>query len=208
MTHSKEIEPTEAVQSEQTRELDATALSALAHPIRMQIFDILTQYGPQTASSLAELLHESTGATSYHLRELARHELIQELPERGTGRERWWERPKGKVILGSQTATATPSGRVTSQIVLNEFYQRRHEQLLRFLQETANTGGAGEDALLSATVVRLTPEQFDQFISEVEELLDRWLTTHKDQSGEEFAPYLIRADMFPLPALSEKGAST
>ncbi|WP_298942311.1 helix-turn-helix domain-containing protein [uncultured Microbacterium sp.] len=46
--------------------LDAGALRALAHPIRVRIFDILSQYGPQTASSLAERLHESSGSTSYH----------------------------------------------------------------------------------------------------------------------------------------------
>ena len=127
------------------------------------------------------------------------------MPERGTGRERWWERPQGKVLLGSPTATATPTGKVTSQIVLTEFYRRRHEQLLRFLQESADAGDELPDALLSATIVRLTPEQFDQFVSEVEELLDRWLSAHKDQSGEGFAPYLIRADMFPLPATPERG---
>ena len=35
------------------RVLDSGALRALAHPHRVRIYDILSQYGPQTAISLA-----------------------------------------------------------------------------------------------------------------------------------------------------------
>ena len=62
------------------RVLDTGALRALAHPLRVQIYDILSQYGPQTASSLAERLGESSGSTSYHLRALAKHDLIRSAP--------------------------------------------------------------------------------------------------------------------------------
>ena len=65
------------------RVLDAGALRALAHPLRVKIYDILSQYGPQTASSLAERLGESSGSTSYHLRALAKHDLIRECDARG-----------------------------------------------------------------------------------------------------------------------------
>ena len=64
----------------QDRVLDTGALRALAHPLRVQIYDILSQYGPQTASSLAEKLGESSGSTSYHLRALAKHDLIRGAP--------------------------------------------------------------------------------------------------------------------------------
>ena len=33
----------------------------------------------------------NTGATSYHLRQLAEHGFIRDLPARGLRRERWWE---------------------------------------------------------------------------------------------------------------------
>ena len=79
-------------------------------PIRCgcRIYDILSQYGPQTASSLAERLGESSGSTSYHLRALAKHDLIREADDRGTGRERWWERPSGGVSFANPEAMTTP----------------------------------------------------------------------------------------------------
>ncbi len=61
----------------QVRTLDASALKALAHPLRVKIFDLLAARGPQTASSLAALVGETSGSTSYHLRALAAHDLIR-----------------------------------------------------------------------------------------------------------------------------------
>lgn len=53
----------------------------------------MQQLGARDASTSAELarvLGLNTGATSYHLRELARHGFVEEVPERARGRERWW----------------------------------------------------------------------------------------------------------------------
>ena len=46
--------------------------------------------GPATATTLAGLLGTNTGATSYHLRQLAEVGLVVEEPDRGSGRQRWW----------------------------------------------------------------------------------------------------------------------
>ncbi|WP_442860652.1 winged helix-turn-helix domain-containing protein [Arthrobacter sp. zg-Y895] len=54
-----------------------SVLKALAHPLRAQLLDTLSQYGPQTASSMGKRVGESRGATSYHLRKLARHGLVR-----------------------------------------------------------------------------------------------------------------------------------
>jgi DNA-binding transcriptional ArsR family regulator len=39
---------------------------------------------------LSERLGESSGLTSYHLRALASAGLVEEVPDRGNGRDRWW----------------------------------------------------------------------------------------------------------------------
>jgi DNA-binding transcriptional ArsR family regulator len=67
-------------------------MRAMVHPLRMRIIDALRNDGPSTASRLAAQLGESSGATSYHLRVLAQAGVIEEDPERGNNRERWWRR--------------------------------------------------------------------------------------------------------------------
>lgn len=179
--------------------LDAGALKALAHPLRVRIFDILSQYGPQTASSLAEQLGESSGATSYHLRALAKHELIREVEGRGTTRERWWERPKGSIRISAPDAVRTPSGLAASQIVVTETYRQRHEQLMRYLSQSWSSDDAAEQpAELSTANTRLTREQFDDVRDRIAAIISETVDLYRDQEGEDVRPYLIRLDMFPI----------
>jgi DNA-binding transcriptional ArsR family regulator len=77
--------------ADDVRPLDARSLRGLAHPLRMRLLSALTEHGPATASGLADRLGESSGATSYHLRQLAAYGFVEDDPERGTARERWWK---------------------------------------------------------------------------------------------------------------------
>lgn len=71
-------------------DLDTAGLKALAHPLRLRLLGALRIGGPSTASRLADQLGESSGLTSYHLRTLASAGLVEEDPDRGSGRDRWW----------------------------------------------------------------------------------------------------------------------
>ena len=70
--------------------LTSAMVRALAHPIRSQLLAALRTGGPATASSLAAALGTNSGATSYHLRQLADVGLVVEDVERGNRRDRWW----------------------------------------------------------------------------------------------------------------------
>lgn len=182
------------------RLLETGALKALAHPMRVEIYDIITQYGAQTASSLAERLGESTGATSYHLRALAKHDLIREAAGRGAGRERWWERPEGRVSFFNPEAMVTPAGRAATHLVTTEFLNLRHRQLLEYV--TVGLEGEPKDwaecGLVSTASVRLSLEQLTELSAAVQSLIDETVDKYRDQQGEGLRPVTIRADIFPL----------
>lgn len=72
------------------RILDAHSLRGLAHPLRMKMLGHLRSEGPATATQLGEIFGESSGTTSWHLRQLAEHGFIEEAPGLGNRRERWW----------------------------------------------------------------------------------------------------------------------
>jgi predicted ArsR family transcriptional regulator len=187
------------------RLLDAGALRALAHPLRVQIFDILSQYGAQTASSLAAMLGESSGATSYHLRALAKQDLIREVAGRGTARERWWARPAGGVEFGNPEAMRTPSGRAAMYLVVNETLNRRQQQLLHWVGTAMdNEPQEWQDGtLVSTATARLSPAQMTELTERITALIDETVDKYRDQQGEDVRPVTIRADVFPLPAEGE-----
>jgi DNA-binding transcriptional ArsR family regulator len=72
--------------------LDPPRLRALAHPLRVRLLGLLRLHGPSTATRLAARVGDSSGSTSYHLRQLAAAGLVDEDPAHAGagGRERWW----------------------------------------------------------------------------------------------------------------------
>ncbi|RBM19115.1 hypothetical protein DEH69_11490 [Streptomyces sp. PT12] len=70
--------------------LDARGLRALAHPVRVQLLGLLRRLGPATATQLATRMGLTSGATSYHLRQLDAAGLVEEDTARGNARDRWW----------------------------------------------------------------------------------------------------------------------
>jgi DNA-binding transcriptional ArsR family regulator len=90
------------------RVLDAGALKALAHPLRFQLVELLIELGPSTASELGRQVGESSGSTSYHLRQLAKQGLIEEAPDLGTARDRYWRAVRGG---GRSMGSTSSSGR-------------------------------------------------------------------------------------------------
>lgn len=104
-------------------------MRALAHPLRLTLLEVLRE-GPSTASRLARDLGESSGATSYHLRALAKAGLIEEAAGRGRGRERWWRRATRRILI--PTGAVDPEGRALEARVRAVFLARDDDVLRRF----------------------------------------------------------------------------
>jgi DNA-binding transcriptional ArsR family regulator len=86
--------------------------------------------GPSTASRLARALGESSGATSYHLRVLAKAGLVEDEAERRNGRERWWRR--ATPILYIPTGE-DPELRAAEIRVRSVLLERDEQAMQRFL---------------------------------------------------------------------------
>src|SRR5437764_6173805 len=97
------------------RPMSAEHLRALAHPLRLQLLQVLQAEGPATASQLARRLGESSGATSYHLRALHRVGMVEEAEQRNA-RERWWQRSAERLLIpNSVPAEASDTERAELQ---------------------------------------------------------------------------------------------
>lgn len=155
--------------------LGMAALRALAHPLRVELMNELSDFGPATASMLAERLGESSGATSYHLRQLAKHDIIVEDTERGSGRERWWRMAPGGVTIGSPDTLATPAGREANELISLGWQQNNERRLSTFLRRGLDTFGYEwmESSTLSTSHMEVTREQLAEFGREYYALQER-----------------------------------
>jgi len=181
------------------RSLDLSALKGLAHPLRVELLETLSTYGPATASSLAERLGESSGATSYHLRQLEKHGFVREDASRGTGRERWWERVP-QAINVEVDADADPAQRAASEMVIGEWQRSRERRLREFLAHGVDDLGAewSKASTVSTSNMPLTKEQSTALVAELFEVVDRYKARYRDQRVEGARPYQLHVDVFPL----------
>lgn len=182
------------------RELDIAALKALAHPLRVQLFDALSTYGSATASGLAERLGESSGATSYHLRQLEKHGLVREVPGKGTSRERWWERPPGAVNIGSKDATDTPAGRSAATLIFRELNINEQRMLIDFVNRGLDELSVEWQDAAAVTTMNstLTAAQLRKYVEEVSAIGEKYVRKYKGQKVAGARPVHIVFQAFPV----------
>jgi DNA-binding transcriptional ArsR family regulator len=166
------------VVTDKTIRLDATTLRGLAHPLRVRILGLLREHGPATATTLAELLGQSTGATSYHLRQLAAYGFVVDDPDRNVGRERWWKAAHRTTNLDHVDDPADAEG------YLRAVAAQYAERVDRFLGEL---GTLPEEWLETFTLsdwrLRLTPEEGKRLHEEMFALIGRY--RRDPQPGED-----------------------
>ncbi|WP_328762892.1 MULTISPECIES: winged helix-turn-helix domain-containing protein [unclassified Streptomyces] len=158
----------------QVRTLDARSLRGLAHPLRMRILAALRHDGPATASQLAERLGESSGATSYHLRQLAAHGFVEDAPEHGKGRERWWRAAHDGTRFDEELMYAEdPATRGAADLFLHEIATIHTQEMSTWLG-TAHTWSPDwrRASDLSDFTLRLTPDQALELIRKVHDLIN------------------------------------
>ncbi|MGW1874632.1 ArsR/SmtB family transcription factor [Streptomyces sp. NPDC001975] len=162
--------------------LERTALyKSLGNPLRRRILDYLGRHGEANSTVLARELGESSGTTSYHLRKLAEQKLIEEIPEKSGGRERWWR------SLPFSHTTPDPAT-MTSE----EYTAAEHLALLKIEVDTRLFRRAHEEyrgpqgwAQVQRTGTWMTKDDLHAFVHAYRELLDRY--SHPDDAVPEGA---------------------
>jgi DNA-binding transcriptional ArsR family regulator len=158
------------------RNIGTTAAERIAlyqswsNPVRRRILAHLAEHGPANSTALAKALGESTGTTSYHLRNLAEQNLIEEVEERSTGRERWWRvcrisvrtPPRSQMTAEEQAASAQLASLRASHDI---------ELYLRFTADF-DAGGGWVDGDRFGTA--LTQEEVHQFVAEYRALVSKY----------------------------------
>jgi DNA-binding transcriptional ArsR family regulator len=145
------------------RGLTGDQLRALSHPLRLRMLEVLRE-GPATASALGRRLGESSGATSYHLRALAKAGVVEE-DERGSKRERWWRRVDSFTLVSrALPAALDPAEAAAIEAALARidafFLDRDDEALRRWSDQRDSLGREWQDAsMLGNWPVLATPEE-------------------------------------------------
>lgn len=185
----------------EVRKLDARSLRGLAHPLRLELLNTLRRQGPATASMLAERLGESSGATSYHLRQLAAHGFVEDAPEHGKGRERWWRAVDKGISLDKELLQSPdPAVRGAADLLLHELVNQRNRELATWLatRDQWSPRWTDDAADLSDWTLRLTPEQSRELIGRMHELLNSYRASEAPEDDPDAEQVRLHTHVFPI----------
>ncbi len=181
--------------------LGTAALRALAHPLRVRILDELSMYGPLTASGLGERLGESSGATSYHLRQLEKHGLVAEDVGRGTARERWWMRsPRSITLPDAHQQLEGSADRLATELIDQEWMRRRDDSVREFREHGPDVFGPEwlDVASFDTVNLRLTADELCELVDEIDDVIGRCLEARRNNPSAGARPVQLQLNAFPL----------
>ena len=171
---------------------DAQLLRAMAHPLRLRLFGALSKDGPATASELGRRLGESSGSTSYHLRQLEKYGFVEDDHELSSGRKRYWR----TVDEGMEWTLDTDDAAMVDahQALGGELVAEHARWLRRWLSETPDwdrhwrAAAEGMDQWFE-----LTPDELRSLADEVLAVLKRYDDRRAPREGTERTIVLFHA---------------
>jgi Helix-turn-helix domain len=153
-----------------TRLTDPRALRAYAHPVRMKLVGLLRTEGPLTATRAAELLGESSGTCSFHLRQLAKYGLVEEAGG-GAGREKPWRATTTSTDW--EGIADTPEVAAAASLLNTVVAEQYFEDLMRWLEARPDEPPEWQHAApLGDRLLYVTADELAELSRRVMELVD------------------------------------
>jgi predicted ArsR family transcriptional regulator len=182
---------------------DPRVLRAIAHPTRNRILSELFAAGSLRAADIARELGVPANQASFHLRQLAKYGLVEEAPgEARDRRDRVWRLvdPDG-VSFRTREMLDQSGGRAAYAV-----FQRSAVAWGQHLVDRALAPEPDDDRRKSVSewALRLTPEESEQLLQEMADVVERW--RQRDLGGEdERTTYSIYQLIQPYPGPEQDG---
>jgi DNA-binding transcriptional ArsR family regulator len=175
---------------------DVRALRALAHPLRGKLLGHLRTYGPSTATRLGQEFGESSGSTSYHLRQLATYGFVAEVPDEGNGRDRWWRARHRSTHFDTEDFLDDPAGREAVDELLLRQVGQQQRLLANHLTERHELDDDWRTAAsMNDWALHLSPASVRELAEELNAVIARWRDT-REEPDQPFVSVLL--DLFPV----------
>jgi len=175
---------------------DVRALRALSHPLRGKLLAHLRTYGPSTATRLGQELGESSGSTSYHLRQLATYGFVEELRDEGNARDRWWRARHRSTHFDAAAFLADPGGREAVDELTHRQLGQQQRLLANYVEESRTFGDEWRAAAsLNDWALHLSPAAVHELAEELNAVISRWRAT-REEPDQPFVTVLL--DLLPV----------
>ena len=156
------------------------ALRALGHTTRLRILAHLQLHGDATATECAAEVGESPSSCSYHLRTLAKHGFVEEVPAED-GRERRW---RARVVgvdfpAGAEASEEYQAASVLARAALLELDDDAVRSYLA--HERSFSAAWREAATFSKATVVATPQELEEIAAAIADVLEPYFRQNRER---------------------------
>lgn len=178
---------------------DVETLRAFVHPLRMRLLGSLRTDGPATASELGRRFGESSGSTSYHLRQLARYGFVVEDDDQPSKRERRWRAAHDVTSWQTTDFLDDDAGRQIVQSLQSEQLRLLVDGVQRWFAEQDQWSrdwidAAGHDDMH----LRLRPDDLRALTAEVDAVVERFVERQRPADDPEAARVAVHLVAYPV----------
>ncbi|PSL01197.1 ArsR family transcriptional regulator [Haloactinopolyspora alba] len=160
---------------------DPQSVRALAHPLRLELMDVLGMESELTATQCAERTGESVASCSFHLRMLAKYGYVE--PAEPRGREKPWRLASRSREIGPDHDDPASLHEVSmfAQLIVD----READRLKRWLGRASSEPQEWTEATaMSTSSMWLTAEEAQEITTAVTELHTRFADRFRDRRDD------------------------
>jgi len=185
---------------------DARAMRALAHPLRLDLMELLAAGGPATAAACGRALGIPQANCSFHLRQLAKYGYVEEADQGEDRRERRWRLAESRSLIRFGPKTDRVVRRELERLVVERATQAILDHLDR--ADRADVAAADQDSPsegIVAAVAAVTSQEADEIKRKWRELIAPYAATttsaeaSPEDSGRQPERGLVRIFMAMTP---------
>ena len=191
--------------------LDSRSLRGIAHPLRVRLLGLLRENGPSTASRLAAAVGTTSGATSYHLRQLATYGFIvaDEGADEGgrQPRERWWRAAHRSTWFDSSSTEGNPEDEAAAEVYLRSVIQAYSRRMEAALDEAPSLPEWRDTGTVSDWSFVMDPAMTTELQNEVVEVLERYRARPELTTEDGRRPVTVQLQIFPRPGWQPQQSS-
>jgi DNA-binding transcriptional ArsR family regulator len=157
---------------------DPQAIRALAHPLRLDLLELLVAIGPATAAQCGRVLGASQASCSFHLRQLAKYGFVAEAEPGPDRREHRWQLVRPAADRSSTWRVGPGTDAVVRRELERVVIEREAQAILDYAERSdGEFPGWEQKAGIVAAVAALTPD-------EAADLKEKWKAL--------LEPYIVR----------------
>jgi DNA-binding transcriptional ArsR family regulator len=154
---------------------DPRALRALAHPLRLDLVEMLAALGHATAAQCARRLGTSQASCSFHLRQLAKYGFVELAPPSADSRERPWRLTD---LEQNWSADAGPAADQLERV----FVQREADRILGWLAADDASEAWRNSSFVGGATLPVTVDELESIRADLRAALAPYVGRLSDRS--------------------------